>query len=120
MSKPYSLTKDLPSSIGHASLASIVAVLIFAFLRFAKVEHAQWIAIGFPAGLYYGREILDQARNIEEDFMLHWGLSRPDARAKAQGWTHAFFVGWDLDGILDVVFPWSALLALAVLATIYL
>jgi hypothetical protein len=115
----YSLKKDLPSSIGHAALASGVALVLFGVLKCLGVAHAQWIAVGFPAGLYYGREILDQARNIEQDY-VNSGLSKPDARAKAQSFVHAFFVGWDLDGVLDVVFPWVALVTLAVLASIYL
>lgn len=109
---------DTLSSIGHALLASCLFGATFGLLKLLHVHNAQWIAIGFPAGLYYGREILDQARNIYDD-CVDFGWTHDKARQESQKFIHAFFVGWDLDGILDVVFPWTALITLAVLASIF-
>jgi hypothetical protein len=113
----YRLT-DLLSSLGHAALASCVFAATYGALKLLGVHTAQWIALGFPAGLYYGREVLDQQRNIYEDFKR--SMPSEKARALSQRFRYAFFYGWDLDGILDVVFPWTALVTLAVLATIFL
>jgi hypothetical protein len=63
-------------------------------------------------GLYYGREVLDQQRNIYDDNKDIMGHDR--ARAYSQSPIHAFFVGWDLDGVLDVLVPWGVGLGLAI------
>ena len=110
---------DALSWLGHAALASAIAGVLYGLLRVLGVQNAQWIAIGFPAGMYYGREILDQYRNIYEELKAT-GIGSEEARAQAQGWRYALFYGWHLDGILDVVFPWTALVTLAVLASIFL
>jgi hypothetical protein len=104
---------DLLSSLGHGAITASIANLIFWPLHLAGVANASVIAVLFPMGLYYGREIIDQARNIQEDFIA-LGMAKPQARAMAQSPIHAFFVGWDLDGVLDVLVPWGVGLALAV------
>jgi hypothetical protein len=108
----YKIT-DLFSSLGHLALTSALATLVFWPLHLTGVSNASVIAVLFPMGLYYGREIIDQNRNIREAYELS-GMTSQQARTASAHPKHLFGVGWDLDGILDVVVPWIGGVALAV------
>jgi hypothetical protein len=112
------LTK-LASSLGHCLVATLLFTVVFVPLHSLHVPSAPWISYGFPVGLYFGREFLDNNRNYYEALKAS-GLSGEQARKVAQGWRGWVpFWHWTLDGILDCVLPALTVLGLALFASLH-